>query len=203
MAPATRVGAAAGWATWQPFSFYFSKNLGAYGEAGMVTTNDEALAAKVRMLRDHGSKQRYYHDLVGMNGRLDEIQAAVMRAKLPYLDGWNAQRRAAAAHYGELLSAVDGVACPQAAAYAEPVYHLYVVRVPQRDELRAYLQERGVGTGIHYPVPCHLQPAFAGLGYRPGDFPVTERIVGEVLSLPMYPGVDGRARESLRGGWHP
>jgi dTDP-4-amino-4,6-dideoxygalactose transaminase len=182
------------------FSFYFSKNLGAYGEAGMVTTNDEALAAKVRMLRDHGSKQRYYHDLVGMNGRLDEIQAAVMRAKLPYLDGWNAQRRAAAAHYGELLSAVDGVACPQAAAYAEPVYHLYVVRVPQRDELRAYLQERGVGTGIHYPVPCHLQPAFAGLGYRPGDFPVTERIVGEVLSLPMYPELTAGQREYVVDG---
>jgi len=169
------------------FSFYFSKNLGAYGEAGMVTTNDDALAEKVRMLRDHGSRQRYYHEMVGMNARLDEIQATVMRAKLPFLDGWNAQRRGAAAHYGELLSPQEGIVVPEQAAYAEHAYHLYVVRLPRRDGLRTHLQGRGVGTGIHYPVPCHLQPVFRSLGYRQGDLPVTERIAGEILSLPMYP----------------
>jgi dTDP-4-amino-4,6-dideoxygalactose transaminase len=168
------------------YSFYFSKNLGAYGEGGMVTTNDDELAQKVRMLRDHGSPQRYHHELVGLNGRLDEIQAAVLRAKLLYLETWNDQRRANAAHYTELLSDVEGVILPYVAGYAEHVFHLYVVRVPRRDELRSYLQEHGVGVGIHYPVPCHLQPAFQSLGYSQGDLPVTEQVAGEVISLPMY-----------------
>jgi dTDP-4-amino-4,6-dideoxygalactose transaminase len=169
------------------FSFYFSKNLGAYGEAGMVTTNDEELGRKVRMLRDHGSPRRYYHEMIGMNARLDEIQAAVLRAKLPHLETWNEQRRRNATHYTELLSGLEGVIVPRVAHYAQHVYHLYVVRVPRRDQLKAYLEERGVGTGIHYPVPCHLQPAFRSLGYRQDDFPVTEQIAGEILSLPMYP----------------
>jgi len=168
------------------YSFYFSKNLGAYGEAGMVTTNDSELARKVRLLRDHGSPQRYRHEVVGMNGRLDEIQAAVLRAKLPHLEEWNAHRRANAAYYAELLSDVKGVGLPSVASYAEHVFHLYVVRVPQRDELREHLQERGVGAGIHYPIPCHLQPALQSLGYRQGDLPVTEQIVDEIISLPMY-----------------
>lgn len=170
------------------YSFYFSKNLGAYGEAGMVTTNDEALAGKVRMLRDHGSPRRYYHEHIGTNARLDEIQAAVLRAKLPYLEQWGAQRRANADHYTELLADLDCVVTPHAAEYAEHVYHLYVVRLPQRDRIRQFLWDQyEIGTGIHYPVPCHLQPAFQYLGYQKGDLPVTEQITGEILSLPMYP----------------
>lgn len=168
------------------YSFYFSKNLGAYGEAGMVTTCDDELAEKIRMLRDHGSAKKYYHDLVGLNGRLDEIQAAVLRAKLPYLESWNEQRQVNAAHYTELLSTVDKVIVPSIADYAEHVFHLYVIRAPRRDELFDYLREQGVGVSIHYPVPCHLQPAFETLGYSEGDLPVTEQVVGEILSLPMY-----------------
>jgi dTDP-4-amino-4,6-dideoxygalactose transaminase len=176
------------------YSFYFSKNLGAYGEAGMVTTDDDELLQRVHMLRDHGSPRRYYHEMVGVNARLDEIQAAVLRAKLPHLEDWNAQRRAHAAHYTELLSGLEGVVVPETADYAEHVYHLYVVRVPGRDELKVYLQEQGIGTGIHYPIPCHLQPAFRSLGYRRGDLPVTERIAGEILSLPMYPELTAEQR---------
>jgi dTDP-4-amino-4,6-dideoxygalactose transaminase len=168
------------------YSFYFSKNLGAYGEGGMVTTNDSDLACKVRILRDHGSPERYHHEMVGLNGRLDEIQAAVLRAKLPHLERWNAQRRAHAARYTDLLAHIEGVITPDVAPYAEHVFHLYVVRVAQRDELLAYLRERGIGAGVHYPVPCHLQPAFQQLGYKKGDLPVTEKVVGEILSLPMY-----------------
>jgi dTDP-4-amino-4,6-dideoxygalactose transaminase len=184
------------------YSFYFSKNLGAYGEGGAVTTGDEALAARVRVLRDHGSPRRYYHEVIGTNGRLDEMQAAVLRLKLPYLDGWNELRRAHAAEYAQLLSGLPGLTLPQAAAYAEHVYHLYVVRLPRRDELKAYLAERGIGTGIHYPIPCHLQPAFAHLGYSPGDLPVTERIAGEILSLPMYPELTGEQRAYVAGAIH-
>jgi len=169
------------------YSFYFSKNLGAYGEGGMVTTNDDELAHKVQMLRDHGSSKRYHHELVGVNGRLDEIQAAVLRAKLPHLESWNQQRRAHAAHYAELLSGLEGVILPQVTGYAEHVYHLYVARVPRRDELKQYLwEEHEIGTGIHYPVPCHLQPAFQFSGYQKGDLPVTEKVVDEIISLPMY-----------------
>jgi dTDP-4-amino-4,6-dideoxygalactose transaminase len=169
------------------FSFYFSKNLGAYGEAGIVTTNDAELAHKVRKLRDHGSSERYQHDLIGMNGRMDEIQAAVLRAKLPYLEAWNEQRRANADGYASLLADIDALTTPSTADYSEHVFHLYVVRVPQRDELRRHLGELGIGTGIHYPVPCHLQPAFRSLGYGPGDLPVTERVADKIISLPMYP----------------
>ena len=168
------------------FSFYFSKNLGAYGEGGFVTTNDEALAPRLRMLRDHGSERRYYHDLIGINGRLDEIQAAVLRAKLPHLAEWNILRRRHAQRYSELLKGTP-VTTPQEAPGNLPVYHLYVIRAPQRDALQAWLKQQGIGTGIHYPVPIHLQTAFSHLGYRPADLPVTEQIVGEILSLPMYP----------------
>ena len=169
------------------YSFYFSKNLGAYGEAGMVTTSDTQLADRVRILRDHGSPERYHHEMVGMNARLDEIQAAVLRAKLPYLEAWNSQRRANAAHYTDLLSCVSEVVVPQVAAYAEHVFHLYVVQAPRRDDLVSYMKKRGIGAGIHYPVPCHLQPAFRDLGYQQGDLPVTERLAGRIVSLPMYP----------------
>jgi dTDP-4-amino-4,6-dideoxygalactose transaminase len=177
------------------YSYYFSKNLGAYGEAGAVTTNDDELASKVRLLRDHGSPRRYYHELVGANGRLDEIQAAVLRAKLPYLDDWNAQRRAAAAHYDELLASVEQVSTPQTSSYAEHVFHLYVVRVPQRDALKEFLHQRGIGTGIHYPVPCHQQPAFGSPNGGPVSLPVTEELAGEILSLPMYPELMAEQRE--------
>lgn len=169
------------------YSFYFSKNLGAYGEAGMVTTNDDQLAQRVRLLRDHGSPQRYTHELIGLNARLDEIQAAVLRSKLPYLDSWNEQRRANAACYAELLSDLPQITLPYVAEQAEHVFHLYVAKVPQRDALLAYLHESGVGAGIHYPIPCHLQPAFAHLQYKQGDLPVTEQLASRIISLPLYP----------------
>jgi dTDP-4-amino-4,6-dideoxygalactose transaminase len=167
------------------FSFYYSKNLGAYGEGGFITTNDPELYRRARMIRDHGSERRYYHDLIGMNARLDEIQAVVLRAKLPHLDEWNELRRSHAALYNQLLKdtpVITPVECPGNL----PVYHLYVIRVPKRDELQAWLKSQGIFTGIHYPVPNHLQPALHSLSYKMGDFPVTERVVGEILSLPMY-----------------
>lgn len=179
------------------FSFYCSKNLGAYGEAGMLTTDDARLAERARMLRDHGSPERYRHELIGLNGRLDEIQAAILRVKLPHMPEWNSQRRSNAAHYGVLLAGNEAVAVPREAGYAEHVYHLYVVRVPQRDELLAYLRAQGIGAGIHYPVPCHLQPALRGLGYRKGDLPATEQAAAEVLSLPMYPELTAEQRERV------
>ncbi len=169
------------------YSFYYSKNLGAYGEAGMVTTNDAALAARLRMLRDHGSRERYRHEVVGLNGRLDEMQAAVLRIKLPHLENWNSQRRAHAAYYTQALAELDTVITPTVADYATHVFHLYVLRVQQRDELLKYLKERGIGVGIHYPVPCHLQPAVQALGYGVGDLPATEEVAASILSLPMYP----------------
>jgi dTDP-4-amino-4,6-dideoxygalactose transaminase len=167
------------------FSFYFSKNLGAYGEGGFVATNDDELARRVRMIRDHGSERRYYHDLVGMNARPDELQAVVLRAKLPYLVEWDELRRQHAARYKKLLRglpAVGPLECPE----NRHVYHLYVIRAPRRDELQAWLKSQGVSTGIHYPVPIHLQNAMGLLDYRVGDLPVTERVAGEILSLPMY-----------------
>ncbi len=167
------------------FSFYYSKNLGAYGEGGFITTNDPELYRRIRMIRDHGSERRYYHDMVGMNARLDEIQAVVLRAKLPHLAEWNAQRRAHAALYNQLLKGSPAIT-PVEQSGNNHVYHLYVVRVPRRDELQAWLKERGIFTGIHYPVPNHLQPALQFLGYKQGDFPVTEQAVGEIISLPMF-----------------
>ena len=168
------------------FSFYFSKNLGAYGEGGFITTNDDEIAARARMIRDHGSGRKYYHDLVGMNARLDELQAVVLRAKLPYLAEWDDLRRQHAARYNKLLRglpAVRPLECPE----NRHVYHLYVIRAPRRDELQAWLKSQGVSTGIHYPVPIHLQKAMSFLGDKAGDLPVTERAVEEALSLPMYP----------------
>jgi dTDP-4-amino-4,6-dideoxygalactose transaminase len=170
------------------FSFYCSKNLGAYGEAGSITTNDDALATELRSLREHGQSTRYYHPVVGYNARLDEIQAAILRIKLRKLPEWNARRLAIARHYDDRLKG-SGVIAPEIPEGGRHVFHCYVVRVPggRRDDLRAYLAERGIGTGVHYPVPIHLQEASAFLGYRQGDFPVTERLANEVVSLPMYP----------------
>ena len=178
------------------FSFYFSKNLGAYGEGGMVTTNDPELAHKVRMMRDHGSEKRYYHDMLGWNGRLDELQAAVLRVKLPHLDQWNSQRRQVANYYNRALSN-HGIVTPQEAPGNCHVYHLYVVRTAQREALRSRLNELNIGTGIHYPVPIHLQKAFAGFGYKPGDLPVTEQTVEEILSLPIYPELTQEQAETV------
>ncbi len=167
------------------FSFYFSKNLGAYGEGGFVTTNDPEIASKVRMLRDHGSNVRYHHDVLGFNARLDEIQAVVLRAKLPHLAEWNEKRRAHARLYNELLKGSQ-IILPTELDGNTPVYHLYVVRVPKRNDLQSYLKDKGIFTGIHYPVPVHLQKAVEFLGYKKGDLPVTEQVVDEIISLPMF-----------------
>lgn len=168
------------------FSFYFSKNLGAYGEGGAVTTNDPELAGKVRLYRDHGSRVRYQHEVVGRNARLDEIQAAILRIKLRHLDDWNQQRRANAAKLSAALAGTSLVLPVPGGDTVREVFHLYVVCHPNRDALKDFLTERGIGTGIHYPLPIHLQPAYSSLGYRPGSFPVTEQLAPQILSLPMY-----------------
>lgn len=169
------------------FSFYPGKNLGACGEAGAVTTNKEEIARKIRMLRDHGQAKKYYHDIEGYNGRLDAIQAGILSVKLSHLAVWNEQRRKAAIRYNELLTAVEGVVLPSEPANTHAVYHLYVIRVENREALRQALADAGVGAGIHYPVPLHFQKAYETLQHIPGDFPVTERVASELLSLPMYP----------------
>jgi dTDP-4-amino-4,6-dideoxygalactose transaminase len=169
------------------YSFYCSKNLGAYGEAGSIVTNDDKLADDLRALREHGQSTRYYHPVVGYNARLDEIQAAILRIKLRKLDGWNARRREVAKQYNELLRD-SGVITPEIPAGGRHVFYAYAIRVPngRRDAMRAHLGQRGIGTQIHYPVPIHLQEAAQFLGYRKGDLPVTERVADEVLSLPCY-----------------
>jgi len=170
------------------FSFYPGKNLGACGEAGAVTTNDPALAAQVRMLRDHGQAKKYYHSMEGYNGRLDAIQAGILHVKLQHVREWNKQRRARAAEYRKLFEATGSpVNAPYEPSWSRAVYHLYVVRTEHREELMAFLKEQGIGTGIHYPIPLHLQKAYHALGYSAGDFPATERVANEIVSLPMYP----------------
>jgi dTDP-3-amino-3,4,6-trideoxy-alpha-D-glucose transaminase len=166
-------------------SFYPTKNLGAFGDGGAVVVEDPAVAARLRQLRNGGQTEKYRHETSGLNSRLDEIQAAVLRAKLARLDAWTERRRALAARYDEGLAGA-GVERPREQPYARAVYHLYVVRHPRRDALAAGLKERGVGTLVHYPIPLHLQPAFAGTG-RAGQFPVAERAAREILSLPLYP----------------
>lgn len=168
------------------FSFYPGKNLGAYGDGGMVVTSDATIDAKVRMLRNYGSREKYHHLIKGFNRRLDTLQAAVLRVKLPRLDGWNAARRHHANRYNELLAGLQGITTPGEAAHAESVYHLYVIRTSDRAGLQAQLNSKQISSGIHYPVPIHLQPAYADLGYKKGDFPITERYASEILSLPMY-----------------
>ena len=170
------------------FSFYPGKNLGACGEGGAVTTNDETMAKKMRMIRDHGQVKKYYHDMEGYNGRLDSIQAGWLTVKLRHLAKWNNSRRALAQRYHELFSELkEGITIPREAARTKGVYHLYVVRVKNREALQAHLAEAGIGTGIHYPIPLHRQRAYEHLGYRAGDLPVTERIATEIVSLPMFP----------------
>ena len=169
------------------FSFYPGKNLGACGEAGAVTTNDASVAAKIKMLRDHGQAKKYYHDVEGYNGRLDAIQAGLLQVKLGHLAKWNAARRDRAADYGRRLDAAGCMQRPYEPEWSKAVYHLYVVRSEKREELMNYLKERGIGTGIHYPIPLHLQKAYASMGYKPGDFPVTEEVAPQIVSLPMFP----------------
>ena len=173
------------------FSFYPGKNLGACGEAGAVTTNDPELARKVRMLRDHGRAQKYSHEIEGYNGRLDAIQAGILTAKLQRLAEWNQKRRSIARRYGELLrSQVERMILPYESSLQRAVFHLYVVRVKNRDRLQAHLARANITTQVHYPIPLHLQPAYATLGHKIGDFPVTEKAAAEILSLPMYPQLE-------------
>ncbi|MDD5676342.1 MAG: DegT/DnrJ/EryC1/StrS family aminotransferase, partial [Chitinivibrionales bacterium] len=169
------------------FSFYPGKNLGALGEGGAVTTADESLAQTVRMLRDHGQSRKYYHEFEGYNGRLDALQAGLLSVKLKFLPTWNNRRRQHAAYYNNLLETVAAVIPPFEPGWAKTIYHLYVVRVKQRDTLQDYLKQRLIGTGLHYPVPLHLQKAYGDLHYAAGDFPVSEKVAGEILSLPMFP----------------
>jgi len=168
------------------FSFYPGKNLGAYGEGGMVVTNNPDYARSIRMLRDWGQDRKYYHDLKGYNYRLEGMQGAILRVKLRHLEAWTEARRAHARRYNELLAG-NGVRTPEEMPFARHVYHIYAVRTPQREALQRALSEKGIQTGIHYPIPVHLQKAYADLGYQSGDFPHSERAANEVLSLPMYP----------------
>ena len=179
------------------FSFYPGKNLGACGEAGAVTTNDLNLAQKIRAMRDHGQSAKYYHDMEGYNGRLDAIQAGILRTKLYRLAQWNSQRRERAETYQELLAPLDGVMLPVEPEWARGVYHLYVVRTQDRQLLQDSLKTAGIGTGIHYPIPLHLQKAYRALGYVKGDFPVTEKLASEILSLPMYPQLTRIEQENI------
>ncbi len=170
------------------FSFYPGKNLGACGEAGAVTTNNSTLAKMVYMLRDHGQSQKYYHRLEGYNGRLDAIQAGFLNAKLAHLASWNQQRRLNAKRYHDLLAPLaDSIVLPFEPSWSRAVYHLFVVRTQNRDLLRQQLESANIGTGIHYPIPLHLQEAYLHLGHTAGDFPVAEKVCSEILSLPMYP----------------
>jgi dTDP-4-amino-4,6-dideoxygalactose transaminase len=179
------------------FSFYPGKNLGACGEAGAVTTNDAQLAKKIRMIRDHGQARKYYHDMEGYNGRLDAIQAGFLRVKLNHLEDWNEQRREHAQAYHALLDQAPGIVVPQEASWGRSVYHLYVVQVADREGLMAYLNTQNIGTGIHYPIPLHLQNAYLHLGYKEGDFPVTERVAKQIVSLPMFPQMTSTQRERV------
>jgi dTDP-4-amino-4,6-dideoxygalactose transaminase len=178
-------------------SFYPGKNLGAYGDAGAVLTDDEKIAARVRALRNYGSEVRYEHSERGLNSRLDTLQAVVLRAKLRSLAAWNEERRQAAARYDELLGDLEEVRLPRVRPGNEHVWHLYVVRIPRRDDVLASLHEQGIRAAIHYPVPIHLQRAFADLGHGPGDFPVAEAAARDMLSLPLYPGIEASQQERV------
>lgn len=173
------------------FSFYPGKNLGACGEAGAITTNDPSIAAKVRMIRDHGQSKKYYHDVEGYNGRLDAIQAGILSVKVNHLAEWNTKRRERAETYNRLFAdSRERIQVPFEPSWSRAIYHLYVIRSNNRDGMMAQLKEAGIGTGIHYPIPLHLQKAYQALGYKPGDFPVTERVAAEIVSLPMYPQLE-------------
>ncbi|NLT68282.1 MAG: DegT/DnrJ/EryC1/StrS family aminotransferase [Acidobacteria bacterium] len=169
------------------FSFYPGKNLGACGEGGAVTTDDPDLAARIRMLRDHGQSAKYRHEVEGYNGRLDAIQCGILRLKLRHLEKWNERRRSAASVYGTMLEGIEGISLPHVPERVKSVFHLYVIRAEMRDELQNWLAARGVGTGLHYPVPLHMQKCYAGRKWSPEDYPVAAEAAGSILSLPMYP----------------
>lgn len=185
------LGHAAGW------SFYPGKNLGALGDGGAVTTNDPDLAAQIRILRNYGSPARYEHVVAGFNSRLDELQAALLRAKLARLDEWNERRRSLAAYYLEALSGCPNLGLPLVPAWADPVWHLFVVTHPRRDAFQSELTRRGIGTLVHYPTPPHRQRAYASLQLELGRLPIAEKLAATVLSLPMGPHVDGAARRAV------
>ncbi len=168
-------------------SFFPTKNLGAFGDAGMVVTNNDELAEKIRMIRVHGSKIRYHHEILGVNSRLDTLQASVLLVKLKYLDGWNDKRAEIAEKYSDGLKDLDGVITPYCEPYNKHIYHQYTIRTKRRDELAEFLKGKGIQTAVHYPIPLHLQKAFSYFGYKPGDFPIAEQCSKEVLSLPMFP----------------
>jgi dTDP-4-amino-4,6-dideoxygalactose transaminase len=171
------------------FSFYPGKNLGAFGEAGAVTTDDDKIAGTIRMLRDHGQSKKYYHEMEGYNGRLDAIQAGILRIKLRRLASWNDERRQIAQRYNELLASVDGIRVPFEPEWSKAVYHLYVIQAKHRDALQSYLGERNISTGLHYPIPLHMQKAYAGAKYAARNLVVSELAAQEILSLPIFPGM--------------
>jgi dTDP-4-amino-4,6-dideoxygalactose transaminase len=179
------------------FSFYPGKNLGACGEAGAVTTNDEGIARTIRMLRDHGQSAKYYHDIEGYNGRLDAIQAAVLRIKLKRLTAWNDERRRIARRYNELLASVYNVVLPYEPEWSRAVYHLYVIRAQKRDALQSFLSKRNISTGLHYPIPLHQQKAYATAKINNGSLPVAEQTAQEILSLPIFPGLTDDQQEQV------
>jgi dTDP-4-amino-4,6-dideoxygalactose transaminase len=184
------------------FSFYPTKNLSAYGDAGLCSTNSDELAERMRMLRNHGSRQRYYHDEIGWNSRLDSIQAAVLNVKLPHLAEWNDKRREKACYYHKLfgdagLISTERVKLPVAREEAFHIYHQFVIRAQRRDEVRAFLNEQKIGSEIYYPVPLHLQKSLAFLGYKVGDFPVSEQAAKEALAIPIFPELTKEEQERV------
>jgi dTDP-4-amino-4,6-dideoxygalactose transaminase len=184
------------------FSFFPSKNLGAFGDAGLLTTNDYALAKKARLLRTHGMEPRYYHHLVGANFRMDALQAAILRVKAPHLAGWTERRRANAARYRTLFAeagVLDRLTLPSEVADRHHIYNQFVIRTGDRDALKQHLENAGVGTEIYYPVPFHLQPCFSYLGHRPGEFPVAEQAANESLAIPIYSELTAAQQEAVVG----
>ena len=178
-------------------SFYPGKNLGAYGDAGAVTTNDDSLSDKVKVLRNYGSQKKYFNEIKGVNSRLDELQAAFLSVKINYLAQWNAERNTIAEGYNEGLSSIKNISIPQLAEGATSNYHLYVIRTEMRDALAEHLKKNAIGSLIHYPVPPHLQEAYRELGYKKGDFPLAENIAETCLSLPIYPGMKKEQLDSI------
>jgi dTDP-4-amino-4,6-dideoxygalactose transaminase len=190
-----RVGS---WGAMTGFSFYPGKNLGAAGDAGGIITNDDNHAKALRLLINHGSENKYTHQVLGYNARMDGLQGAVLGVKMKYIEQWTEQRRANAEYYDELLSSVSDIITPKADPRARHVYHLYVIRVPrQRDAFLKHLQDNNIGAGIHYPLPLHMQPAFAHLGYQHGDFPITESLAESIISLPLYPELTHAQMETV------
>ncbi len=179
------------------FSFYPGKNLGAYGEAGAIVTNNAELAQKLRIFRDHGQSSKYHHQIIGWNARIDGLQSAVLSVKLKHLSEWNEARRKNAQLYNDLLCEIEGIALPHEADYTKHVYHIYAIRVQNRDELSIILREKGIHCGIHYPIPIHLTEAYQYLGQRKGCFPITEEYAGQLLSLPMFPELTSEEIEHI------